>query len=174
MDILRRWHYNETSVPFTMPSENLVIVCVGTDRSTGDALGPLVGYMLKLAGVPSVYGCIDDPIHALNLPDRLEVIKENHPDAIIIGVDASLGSAKNVGWMTLRKSPLKPGTGVGKILPAFGHYSITGVVNRNGFGYTPLPNTRLSLVFSMANSVVDFILDSITAPLSEVAATEVS
>lgn len=27
--------------------ENTVIVCIGTDRAIGDALGPLVGTMLK-------------------------------------------------------------------------------------------------------------------------------
>ena len=29
--------------------ENTVIVCIGTDRAIGDALGPLVGTMLKTA-----------------------------------------------------------------------------------------------------------------------------
>ena len=29
-------------------SDNTVIICIGTDRAIGDALGPLVGTMLKI------------------------------------------------------------------------------------------------------------------------------
>ena len=28
-------------------NENTVVICIGTDRAIGDALGPLVGTMLK-------------------------------------------------------------------------------------------------------------------------------
>ena len=31
----------------TMKKTGVVILCIGTDRSTGDSLGPLIGYKLK-------------------------------------------------------------------------------------------------------------------------------
>lgn len=53
----------------------LVFLCIGSDRITGDSLGPLIGYQLSpyCSRVFHVYGTLDDPVHALNLPDRIYV-----------------------------------------------------------------------------------------------------
>ncbi|MCX7773123.1 MAG: spore protease YyaC, partial [Clostridia bacterium] len=61
----------------------VVVMCIGTDRSTGDSLGPLVGDMLtkwKLPGV-QVYGTLDNPVHARNLEEVLIKALEIHPHA---------------------------------------------------------------------------------------------
>jgi len=130
--------------------------------------------MLTEAGVPNVYGTIDHPVHALNLTETLERIKEAHPDACIVGIDACLGEAKSIGSMKLRDGALKPGASIGKILPPVGDYSIIGVVNVGGFmGYLVLQNTRLSFVIQMAKSITDFILRSLEArAIEQVAATK--
>src|SRR5690554_2831459 len=46
-----------------------LVLCIGSDRSTGDALGPLVGAYLKQLPIPrtSVWGTLAQPVHALNL-----------------------------------------------------------------------------------------------------------
>ena len=49
-----------------------VVLCIGTDRVTGDSLGPLVGTFLHAYGSDrylSIYGTLDFPVHALNLED---------------------------------------------------------------------------------------------------------
>jgi putative sporulation protein YyaC len=171
----RRWTLESrkpASFPFPTDRE-LVWVCVGTDRSTGDSLGPFVGTMLTEAGVPNVYGTLDHPVNAFNLAETLERIKEAHPDACIVGIDACLGKAKSVGSMNLRDGALEPGTGVSKVLPSVGDYNIVGVVNVGGFmEYVVLQSTRLSLVIQMAKSITDFILRSLEArTIEQVAAT---
>ena len=40
----------------------LVIVCIGTDRATGDCLGPLVGQALLPSPQYSVFGTLKEPI----------------------------------------------------------------------------------------------------------------
>lgn len=47
----------------------LVFLCIGSDRITGDSLGPLIGYQLSpyCSRIFHVYGTLDDPVHALNL-----------------------------------------------------------------------------------------------------------
>jgi len=133
--------------------------------------------MLTEAGVPNVYGTIDHPVHALNLAETLERIKEAHPDACIVAIDACLGKAKSVGSMELRDGALEPGTGIGKVLPSVGDYHIVGVVNVGDFmvgsfmEYMVLKNTRLSLVIQMAKSITDFILRSLETRTIEQAAT---
>ena len=62
--------------------ENTVIVCIGTDRAIGDALGPLVGTMLKNSDFKyPVYGTLDNPIHALNIYESIEQIKSKHSNS---------------------------------------------------------------------------------------------
>jgi putative sporulation protein YyaC len=171
----RRWTLESRKpAPFPFPTDReLVWVCVGTDRSTGDSLGPFVGTMLTEAGVPNVYGTLDDPVHALNLAETLERIEEAHPNACVVGIDASLGGAKSVGVMKLKDGALEPGAGVGKVLPSVGDYNIIGIVNVGGFmEHKVLQNTRLSLVVQMAKSITDFILRSLEArAIGQVAAT---
>ena len=176
---LRRWTLESGKpAPFPFPIDReLVWVCIGTDRMTGDSLGPFVGTMLTEAGVPNVYGTIDHPVHALNLAETLERIKEAHPDACIVGIDACLGEEKLVGSMELRDGALEPGTGADKVLPSVGDYNIIGVVNVGDFmvgsfmEYMVLKNTRLSLVIQMAKSITDFILRSLEARTIKQAAT---
>jgi len=135
----------------------LVLLCIGTDRSTGDCLGPLVGTQLSCEDgkIFHVYGTLDHPVHAGNLEERLRDIKQKFADPFIIALDACLGSIENVGYINIGEGSLQPGAGVNKSLPPVGHIHITGVVNVGGFmEYLVLQNTRLSLVMKMANVMV--------------------
>lgn len=132
---------------------DMIVVCIGTDRSTGDSFGPLVGTQLSesSAGVFRVLGTVDNPVHASNLVDTLEWIKASHPTAFVVAVDACLGRSESVGMLTVGHGPVSPGAGVNKILPPVGQIHLTGVVNVGGFmEYIVLQNTRLSLVLRMA------------------------
>ncbi|WP_134702323.1 spore protease YyaC [Ammoniphilus sp. YIM 78166] len=138
------------------PFNEVVALCIGTDRSTGDALGPLVGSRLENlypTGL-QIYGTIDEPVHAVNLKDTIERIEKNHPQALVIAIDACLGQFSSVGNITIAHGPLKPGAGVKKELPEVGNFHITGIVNIGGFmEYFVLQNTRLSIVMKMAETI---------------------
>lgn len=78
----------------------IVIICIGSDMVSGDSLGPTVGTILrdKINISCFVYGCLGRPVNACNLDEYLYFIKENHPDASIIAVDACMGkSDKEIG-----------------------------------------------------------------------------
>ncbi|MCL6441981.1 MAG: spore protease YyaC [Alicyclobacillus sp.] len=141
-------------------SREIVIVCVGTDRSTGDAFGPIIGTKLQSAGALkglSVYGSLNEPVHAVNLAATLQLIEKRHSNhPFIIAVDACLGKFDHVGHIILEKGPLRPGAGVKKSLPEFGDYTLTGVVNVCGFmEYFVLQNTRLAIVMRMTEVVFE-------------------
>jgi putative sporulation protein YyaC len=136
--------------------DELVILCIGTDRSTGDALGPLVGSKLKSQAeqLLHVYGTLEEPVHAVNLSEKLEQIQGIHQQATIIAIDACLGQFSNVGNINVADGPLKPGAGVKKDLPSVGTFHITGIVNVGGFmEYFVLQNTRLYIVMRMADII---------------------
>lgn len=139
----------------------IVCVCIGTDRSTGDSLGPLVGSILQknqFHHLGTVYGTLDEPVHALNLSDKVHLIQQHHPDSFVIAIDACLGQLKSVGSIQVSQGAMKPGAGVNKDLPEVGHLSITGIVNVSGFmEYLVLQNTRLSLVMNMAEIIAESI-----------------
>lgn len=138
------------------PRVPFIVLCIGTDRSTGDSLGPLVGSKLKAAGLENVeiYGTLDDPVHAVNLQETLDRIRARHQQSFIVAIDACLGRAESVGFISIKKGPLQPGTGVNKELPAVGNVQIVGIVNVGGFmEYMVLQNTRLSLVMKMAEII---------------------
>ncbi|UMZ75173.1 spore protease YyaC [Natranaerofaba carboxydovora] len=139
-----------------MYKKDLIILCIGTDRSTGDSLGPLVGSRLMnhLSPEVGVYGSLANPVHAVNLKSKLEYVESNYYNPFIIAVDACLGKSKNVGKINIEPGPLKPGTGVNKSLPEVGNCHITGVVNVGGFmEYLVLQNTRLSTVFQLSITI---------------------
>ena len=142
----------------TITSRPIVIVCIGTDRSTGDSLGPLIGTFLEEKNVSSfhVYGTLEHPIHAVNLEEKLKEIKDKHFNPFIIGIDACLGRTKSVGFIQVGSGPVKPGAGVNKELPEVGDIHITGIVNVSGFmEFFVLQNTRLNLVLNMAKTIAN-------------------
>lgn len=140
------------------PDRPVVTVCIGTDRSTGDSLGPLVGMLLERRNLTdaAIYGTLDDPVHAVNLQDTLDAIRRNYRHPYIIAVDACLGQLASVGSVQLCDGPVKPGAGVNKTLPPVGDIHLTGIVNVGGFmEYLVLQNTRLSVVMGMAELIAE-------------------
>lgn len=134
----------------------LVFLCIGSDRSTGDSLGPLTGYKLQHIRQSdfSVFGTLQSPIHALNLQHALHSIYEYFENPFLIAIDAALGEMEHVGYVTLSNLPLSPGLGVKKSLPQVGDLCITGIVNQNHpDGSYLLQSTRLSTVMEMADFI---------------------
>ncbi|MFD1734957.1 spore protease YyaC [Bacillus salitolerans] len=149
----------------THSEQSIAIVCIGTDRSTGDALGPLIGTKLEeKKNLPfHIFGTLENPIHAVNLQEQLEIIQEKLPQPFIIGIDACLGRLKSVGMVSVASGPVKPGAGVQKELPPVGDMHITGIVNVSGFmEFFVLQNTRLNLVMKMAETISESLAEAAT------------
>lgn len=139
-----------------------IILCIGTDRATGDCLGPLVGeQLMDYSETFKVMGCLCAPVHALNLHDAIKDIYDNHENPFVIAVDAALGARSHVGYITLSDGPIVPGKGVQKKLPAIGNLSITGIVNVSGQHSGLLQTTRLYTVMQLANCIADALKYSI-------------
>lgn len=136
---------------------DIIVVCIGTDRATGDCLGPLIGYKLKDVKYQNVhvYGTLDEPVHAKNLCEYIELFNK-FENPFIIAIDACLGRLERIGFVNIKEGPLSPGSGVNKNLPAVGHVNITGIVNVGGFmEIMILQNTRLCVVMNMANLIAN-------------------
>ena len=86
----------------------IIFLCIGTDRATGDSLGPLIGYKLKNLSQKNIYiyGSLEYPVHSVNLVDILNKIDSSFKNPFIIGIDASLGNVQQIGKIFIEDLPL--------------------------------------------------------------------
>lgn len=163
---LYRLSYKEVGVVWKLSSlflehlpfqeQPIIFYCIGTDRSTGDSLGPLTGsYLSELKCFPyPIIGTLEKPLHALNLKDRIAETERQHPSAFSVAIDACLSKREAVGEVLFHNGPISPGKAVGKELPPVGDVSIKGIVNVAGFmEQAVLQSTRLHLPFEMSRII---------------------
>ncbi len=135
--------------------DEVSFLCIGTDRSTGDSLGPWVGSMLLEQGFTRVIGTLEYPCDADRLPNLVPKLAEM---GTIVAVDACLGRSENVGSYLVKNGPLFPAQSVGKGLAAIGEYSIAGIVNAlSPKPYWTLQSTSLYRVMGMAREISESI-----------------
>ncbi len=151
------------------PEQAPVVLCIGSDLSIGDSLGPVTGTKLKekLAGLNCyVYGSLSKPITAHEVKYMNEFLKFTHPESPVIAVDAAVGVAGDIGLIKVAKRGIKPGSGANKKLSKVGDVSLMGIIaERSVFNYSLFSATRLNVVYKMAEiiseGIATFILDYI-------------
>ncbi|SDT16053.1 putative sporulation protein YyaC [Paenibacillaceae bacterium GAS479] len=133
--------------------DEVVFLCVGSDRSTGDSLGPLVGSLLTELGFPRVVGTLEQPCDSEQVSPMLSTLNEA---PCVIAIDACLGRAESTGLYLVRNGPLQPGQAIGQNLPAVGDFSVAAVVNTQGHKpYWIIQTTSLYRVLGMARTIAD-------------------
>ena len=159
--VLKKIIPNQDKVP--------VIVCVGSDLSVGDSLGPVTGTKLveKLRGQNVyVYGTLAKPITAHEVKYMSSFLQNTHPSSPVIAIDAAVGVAGDIGLIKLANHPLAPGSGANKRLNKIGDVSILGIVaEKSLFNYSLFSATRLNVIYKMSEIIAEgvslFIQDCI-------------
>lgn len=158
-------HYGETEAELElvkvlheqldMLADPILVLCIGSDRHILDCFGPLIGSMLQTQQVSlPVFGTLDLPVHAKNLPREIISLRRLYPEAFTLAVDASLGNGGEIGVVKIKSGPLLPGKAMGKKLPAVGEMSLLGVVgDRNSETPRTANSGTLSHVYHMAGLV---------------------
>lgn len=143
------------------PNSIPVILCIGSDLSVGDSLGPVTGTKLKekLSKLNCfVYGTLAKPITAHEIKYMNDFLKATHPDSTVIAIDAAVGAAGDIGLLKVSKNRLAPGSGANKKLSKVGDVSIIGIVaEKSIFNYSLFSATRLNIVYKMADIISDGI-----------------
>ncbi|MEH7009495.1 spore protease YyaC [Neobacillus niacini] len=141
-------------------SKEIIFLCVGSDRSTGDSLGPMVGTMLKEKNIPyPVYGTLEEPVHALNIKKVLKDIHKTYGEPFIFGIDACLGDEGKIGSIFIKEGAFIPGNAVNNVLPSVGNYHIKAIVNYLDpiSPVQSLNSTRLYTVKILAEIITEII-----------------
>ncbi len=138
-----------------------VVLCIGSDLSIGDSLGPITGTLLKRRGSEFcgfVYGTLKYPVTAKEMKYIESFLRKTHPKSKIIAVDAAVGEECDMGLIKASAGALRPGAGANKRLGKVGDVSVMGVVARkSAFSYSMLNLTRLNMVYAMAEVVAGAI-----------------
>jgi putative sporulation protein YyaC len=147
----------------TYLTDNMAIVCIGTDKCIFDCLGPLIGTMLTKNNICiDVYGTLENPVHGMNMVEQAREINRKNYKTILV-IDACLSNRKEQGIIEVREQPLTPGKGIGKSLPEIGDISIIGVMDTSDKDFNDLiQDTRLSMVYAMAEVITAGILNAVS------------
>jgi putative sporulation protein YyaC len=136
-----------------------VVLCIGSDLAIGDSLGPVTGSMLKRKthGLNVfIYGTLSAPVTAKEIKYVRQFLKETHPSAPIIAIDAAVGSEGDIGLIKILDTPLKPGAGANKNLGEVGDLSILGIVaEKSVSNYAIFHQTRFHLIYKMSEIISD-------------------
>lgn len=148
-----------TGLAVRIGRQDVFFFCIGTNNSIGDSFGPLVGTFLKSLGYENVLGTIEEPVHALNLEEKINLIPAGK---IVIAIDACLSNKKDtVGSILLEKGSISPGAGVGKKLLQVGDFGIKGLVvqstGNDSLNDAALRYTRLDFILRMAQQCTEAI-----------------
>ncbi len=148
--------------------QEIVFLCVGTDRITGDCLGPLVGS--KLISLLSeqnfsninIYGCLGENISYKNID---KILKKIDNKTLIVVIDAALSKKENIGKIFVSNNKTVLGRSLEKNKVEIGDISIKSVVAKDykmpGYNFKALQNISLSVVMSVANIIAEGIYEVI-------------
>ena len=155
--------YNLKSNP---PFSDYIFLCIGSDRVTGDAFGPLVGDKLQKMfknyyNNIIVIGSLENPISATNLQKEIEKIYRDYKNPCIIAIDSALSSKEQIGKLIVTDTKLNAGKGLNKKVIPIGDIGIKAVVAKDykfaKYNFSSLANTSLNLVMKLANTTADGI-----------------
>lgn len=149
--------YNlKSEIPFT----DYIFLCVGSDKITGDAYGPIVGENLKklfknFYNNVRVVGTLENPVSGTNLEKEVKNIVNTYKNPCIIAIDAALSKKEDIGKIIVSNSKIKFGKGTSKKMIEIGDISIKGIVARDynmpRYNFRELQTTSLNIVIKLAD-----------------------
>ena len=78
---------------------DIIFICVGSNKITGDSLGPIVGAKLKqkLGTNIAIIGTTETPVNYENIKEINDNIKIKYLNPCVICVDSAMGKNADIG-----------------------------------------------------------------------------
>lgn len=117
-----------------MTYSNIIFLCIGTQRLTGDAFGPLAGTrlnnLLRNATRLNVIGTLNNNISLCNINETINNINSTYTNPFIIAIDAALSTQDNIGRILVTDGAIQLGSSLNRTGIQVGDMSIRGVVRK--------------------------------------------
>ena len=149
----------------------IIFLCIGTDRITGDCFGPLVGTNLKRMLENSnifnitIYGTLIKNVNYSNIEQVIRTIQTKHSNPSIVVIDAALSKKENIGNVYIEEGKTILGKGLNKSRIEVGDLSIKAVVGKDykipAYNFSILQNISLNTVYTLSNVVSEAIIETI-------------
>lgn len=139
---------------------NVLFLCIGSEKISGDSLGPIVGTLLreKYKLPYPVIGCEDMPVNGVNIDKYRKYVHRFFPAHRIIAIDAALGGIGDIGDIRYREGGVRAGGALGLNNSPVGELAILGVVGeRGGEPMQTLLNTPFEKVVMLAERIAQAI-----------------
>lgn len=146
----------------------VLFLCVGTDRITGDCFGPIVGTKLSkeleeynFSNI-NIYGTLENP---LNYEKVEKIIQQINEKVCLIVIDAALSKKENIGKIFVSNQKTILGKGLNKNKLEIGDISVKAVVGKDykipQYNFKVLQNISLNAVISLSEIVSKGIIKTI-------------
>lgn len=136
-------------------TEHIYVAGIGSNRISGDSLGPFVGTLLDdlFPDHLTVLGNLKLPLDCTSIESK--VTNMTLPEGcFVVAIDSVLGNEKTINSIVVQEGHIKPGKGLGHNLPPIGDCSVMGVVVQNDVDFeTSLLFSDLHLIYTMANNI---------------------
>lgn len=155
---------NDSNLNYT----NLILVCIGTDKMTGDLFGPLVGNKIKDLNNEKylkmiVYGDLENQVIFSNANQVINKIKYKYEKPCIIAIDSALSKKENIGKIIVKKGGVSYGHALKKKSNEIGDVTVKAIVGINYNhvykNFKSLENVPLNLIVKLANIVANGITE---------------
>ena len=116
-------------------NNDIIFLCIGTNKVIGDSFGPSVGENLKKCMQTKknikVIGDYENIICYANIEKIIKKIKQSYKRSLIIVLDSALSNESDIGKIFIQNRGLKYAEGLGKKNNIIGNISIKAVVGKN-------------------------------------------
>ena len=141
----------------------IIFICVGSNKITGDSLGPIVGAKLKqkLGTNIAIIGTTETPVNYENIKEINDNIKIKYLNPCVICVDSAMGKNADIGKIIVNWGGITLGKAVNNGIYLESHINIKGVVGKDEeeilTNFRELTLVNKKVIEKMSNEVTEGI-----------------
>ena len=138
-------------------------MCIGSEKVSGDMLGPLVGTILKEEYLLDayIYGTTTRSVNGLNISKYIRLINNIHKNSLIISIDAAVGRQEEIGTIKLKYEGINAGAALGMNNRINGIGIVGVVAEKKGEVLSNLLEANYCMVERMGRKIASIIYKSI-------------
>lgn len=142
---------------------DIIFICVGSNKITGDSLGPIVGAKLKqkLGTNIAIIGTTETPVNYENIKEINDNIKIKYLNPCVICVDSAMGKNADIGKIIVNWGGITLGKAVNNGIYLESHINIKGVVGKEEeeilTNFRELTLVNKNVIEKMSNEVTEGI-----------------
>ncbi|MFI3229975.1 MAG: DUF1256 domain-containing protein [bacterium] len=136
---------------YTSYYDNLIILCIGSERTLNNSIAPLVGYKLSNLSLHKkifIYGSLEHNVTSKNLISCVNMIYSKHKNPLLITIDSSSTKENLVNHINIGEGSIKLNCNANCPYPYIGDIFITALTSNN-FNLPNLSNPKSTKLFNI-------------------------